>query len=282
MTIKEISKKRMLMSTRLLKNIKYKGQLFKNDIPCFVTERVQKNDVLRWCIYEKVNDYIKPVCLPFSMVYDTEDFCVVNKPKYMPTHPSPGHETDTLLNALAYEWGKKGPVPVIRPINRLDCNTTGLMLIAKTQYAAKLLTDQLHNQKIQKEYAAIVIGQFSKERGAIKEPIARKEGSIIERCVDPNGKSSHTYYEVRCQKDKGALVHLVPFTGRTHQLRVHMAYLEHPLLGDTLYGDETPSLLIDRYALHCEKLTFLHPFSGEQLSFQIDLPTDMKIAWKNM
>ncbi len=279
-SVKTILKNRLMLSTRLIKNLKYQGELLKNNLPCLVTAMVQKGDRLTLRFYEEENHYITPCHLPFEMVYEEEEFCVVNKPKHMPTHPSSGHEKDTLLNALAYDWNERGRVPVIRPINRLDKDTTGLMIVAKTQYAAKCLTDALDG-KIQKEYVAIISGELLPKTGSIFLPIGRCDDSIITRCVREDGKPCHTDYDVRQQKAGATLVHLVPKTGRTHQLRVHMAALGHPLLGDSLYGAEDGSEVIDRYALHCETLSFPHPFCQKMMSFTAPMPSDMQKAWES-
>jgi len=279
LTIKTVLRSRLFMSTRLIKNLKYHGEILKNGMACFVTEFVHEGDTLCLRFYEEVNSAIRPVCLLFEMVYETDHYCVVNKPKNMATHPSPGHYDDTLANALSYYWQERGESHVIRPINRLDKNTTGLMIVAKTQYAARLLTNELSSEEIKKCYVAIANGVLSPESGEINKPISRCEDSIIKRCVAMGGKESLTRYETISLAKDATFVRLFPLTGRTHQLRVHMAHIGHPLVGDTLYGNENGSEFIDRVALHCDSLSFLDPITGEKLSFTAPLPTDMVKLW---
>lgn len=167
---------------------------------------------------------------------------------------------------------KSGIHKKIRPVNRLDLNTTGLIIFAKNEYIQESLIRQMKNSIFTKEYLAIVTGTLENKKGIIDASISRKENSIIERCVSKNGQRAITEYEVIKNSKDISLVKCKLLTGRTHQIRVHMAYIGHPLLGDTLYGKE--SNLIKRQALHCYKIVFLHPVSYKKIELKIDLPKE--------
>lgn len=161
----------------------------------------------------------------------------------------------------------------IRPINRLDRDTTGIVIFAKNEYIQECLVKQMKQGNFYKEYLAILEGTLEKNKGMIDAPIARKDGSIIERCIDKNGAKAITHYEVIDIKDNLSLVKFVLETGRTHQIRIHSKYIGHPILGDTLYGNETN--LISRQALHAHKTSFIHPITKKQIELISPLPKDM-------
>lgn len=161
----------------------------------------------------------------------------------------------------------------IRPINRLDRDTTGIVIFAKNEYIQECFVKQMKLGKFYKEYVAILEGVLDKSKGTIDAPIGRKDGSIIERCIDKNGAKSVTHYEVISSKDNLSLVKFVLETGRTHQIRVHSKYIGHSILGDTLYGNETN--LISRQALHAHKTAFIHPITKKQIELTSPMPKDM-------
>lgn len=152
----------------------------------------------------------------------------------------------------------------IRPVNRLDFYTSGIVVFAKNEYVQENLIRQMSSNTFKKEYLAICEGIFENPKGTINKPIARKENSIIERCISPDGKPSITHYEVLKKFDNYSLVRCILETGRTHQIRVHMASIGHPLLGDTMYGN--PSKLTCGQALHCYKIAFIHPINKENMT----------------
>ena len=162
----------------------------------------------------------------------------------------------------------------IRPINRLDRDTTGIVLFAKNEYIQECLIKQMTNNSFYKEYIAILDGILKEQKGTINAPIARKTGSIIERCIDGNGTKAISHYEVIDIKNNLSLVKFILETGRTHQIRLHSKYIGHQIIGDTLYGHE--SELISRQALHCHKISFVHPVTKNQIEFVAPMPEDMK------
>lgn len=211
--------------------------------------------------------HIEGADLPLDVVYEDEAVLVINKPPYLAVHPSAGKPEPTLANAVVGYYERRGNPLSFRPVNRLDRNTSGLLLAAKNSHAAYALM-----QKPQKEYLAIVLGELHGS-GLIDQPIRVKEGSCITREVGEGGKESRTHYEALATDGEITLVRLHLETGRTHQIRVHMAWLGYPLAGDTMYGtDET---VMPRHALHCASMRFEHPISGVPLSFGSPLPDDM-------
>ncbi|MCR5665732.1 MAG: RluA family pseudouridine synthase [Eubacterium sp.] len=226
---------------------------------------------------EESSQKIMPVMLPFEIVYEDEDLIVVNKPSNMPTHPSYKNYDNTLANALAYYYQEKGLPFVFRCINRLDRDTTGLTLLAKNMFSASILYANAKNRMIHRTYEAFVSGCLHGS-GTIDAPIARQEGSAITRCVDyEKGETAVTHYDslaYNSQKDL-SLVRLQLETGRTHQIRVHMKHIHHPLIGDYLYHPDYT--YIDRVALHSYQLAFTHPITNEDVCFTCPLPADMNL-----
>lgn len=216
---------------------------------------------------------ILPTDLPLEILLQTPDFLVVNKPPMMPTHPSHGHFTDTLANALAFHFSTQSEPFVPRFINRLDRDTTGVVLVARHALAAATLSSLMAERKITKRYLALVRGRLDTPT-VIETGIRRRTESIIFREVCPVGEGDFAKTEViplACN-DALSLVRLIPHTGRTHQLRVHLASVGHPLLGDGLYGETSD--LIDRHALHAAGLSFSYPDGGEQYHIGAPLPAD--------
>ena len=228
---------------------------------------------------EPVSSDIPPVNLPIDIVYEDEDLIILNKATGMPVHPSQGHHENTLANALAYRFASRGEHFVFRAVNRLDRDTTGLLLIAKHKISGAFLSAMTAKKEIRREYLAIVAGK-PEGSGTIDLPIARKDGSTIERCIDmDHGEHAVTHY--RCldyRDDLGcSLVRLRLETGRTHQIRVHMKAIGHPLLGDFLYNPDYR--FIGRQALHSYTVAFRHPITGEAMEFTAPMPEDFSFFY---
>lgn len=209
---------------------------------------------------------------PLPVVWEDGHLLVVNKPAGMTAHASNFlPDTPTVAGALAWE---RGTDFVFHSVNRLDKGTTGLMVVAKSGYVHDLLRRSLHTPKFIREYRAVCVGCPQPKAGTIDAPIGRDETSTIARCVRPDGQSAVSHYEVLSSQNGLSLVKLLPETGRTHQLRVHMASIGCPLAGDWLYGQEDPEL-IPRPALHSYGLTLTHPVTGEVLRLTAPVPEDM-------
>ena len=225
--------------------------------------------------YEEDNSNIIPTEMNLNIIFEDDWLLVVNKPAGIAIHPSVLHYSDSLCNGIRFYFDKIGLKKKIRPVNRLDLNTSGLVVFAKCEYIQECLINQMKNSQFKKEYLAVCNGFFDKKSGTINLPIARKENSIIERCISENGQTAITHYEVLKDFDNYSLVKCSLETGRTHQIRVHMSAIGHPLLGDSLYG--SISDLINRQALHCYNLQFIHPVYNNDLNFFGNLPNDFKI-----
>lgn len=224
------------------------------------------------------SEHILPVPLPLSMIYEDEDILVLDKAADMPVHPSVNNYHNTLANAVARYYRSAGEEFIFRCINRLDRDTTGLLIVAKNALSASILSAQMKERQIHRTYLALCDGPLPAPQGTIDAPIARKETSAIERCVDfEKGEQAVTHYKVleTCQNITLAELHLE--TGRTHQIRVHMQYLGAPLLGDYLYHPDFTR--ISRVALHSSALEFIHPITGIPMCFHVPLPDDMEKAF---
>lgn len=246
----------------------------------YVTYRLQEGNLLQIHIMEMENsEKIVPVELSFPILYEDEDILVINKPADMPTHPSLHNYENTLANAAAFYFKQKNEAFCFRCINRLDRDTTGLTILAKHMVSCSILQEDMLKRRIKREYLAIVDGVVVKDEGTIDVPIGRKEGSTIERMVDyENGERAITHYKVLERKGNITLVSLRLETGRTHQIRVHMSSIGHPLIGDFLYYPEDGRM--KRQALHAWHLSFTHPITKEAMSFEAPIPEDMMEFWE--
>ncbi len=219
---------------------------------------------------------IPPVKLPLNIIYEDEDILVVNKPAGMPVHPSLNNYRNSLANALMYYYEQQGKPFVFRCTNRLDRDTSGLTVVAKHMVSSAILSAMTARHEITREYLAVVRGSIIPPSGTIDVPIGRAGTSLIERKADfEHGERAVTHYQVREEKNGCALVSLILETGRTHQIRVHMKHIGHPLLGDYLYNPDME--LIRRQALHSHRLKFAHPVTGARMEFTAGLPEDFSV-----
>lgn len=243
----------------------------------YVNKKLNAGDELTIHLIENESSpHISPIPLPLNIVYEDEDILVVNKPADMPIHPSMNNHDNTLANAVAYYFHAQNVPYVFRCVNRLDRDTTGLTILAKHMLSAGILSDMVRTRTLQREYQAIVCGTTLPDEGTIDAPIARVEGSTIERQVDfEKGESARTHYKVlkRDLTKNLSLLSLTLETGRTHQIRVHMKHIGFPLIGDFIYNPD--KTYINRQALHSCRLSFSHPITGESLEFFAPLPEDM-------
>lgn len=218
---------------------------------------------------EQRGTFLQPEPISLAIVYEDDHVIVIEKSANMASIPSVHHQTGTVANGLIYHYDKQGLDYTVHIVTRLDRDTSGLMLVAKHRFSHSLLA----GVKIDRTYQAIVEGKLLIDSGTIDAPIARKETSIIERMVTPNGKRALTHYRTLQTTRFGTLVEVVLETGRTHQIRVHFAHLGHPLLGDDLYGGTVDQL--SRQALHCTAIRFIHPVTKKSCSFSSKLADDL-------
>jgi 23S rRNA pseudouridine1911/1915/1917 synthase len=211
--------------------------------------------------------------ISLEIIYEDEYILVINKPANMNTIPSREHPAGSLANGLIGYYERSGICATTHIVTRLDRDTSGLVLIAKHSHVHHLFSKQQRAGGVKRTYEAFAEGTFDLDQGKVEEPIARKNDSIIEREVNPAGQYACTLYEVLNRSEGFTHIQLRLLTGRTHQIRVHMAYIGHPLLGDTLYGGNRDK--ISRQALHCREIKFFHPFLQKELKFSANLPVDM-------
>ncbi len=274
-TINEMLLNKFNFSNRLLtKLIKNKRIYLNNNV---IDTRFKANSLGIITIDLDFNEdslNIIPTKMDLDIIYEDEWMLVVNKPAGIPVHPSRLHYEDSLSNGVKYYFDSIGLNKKIRPVNRLDLDTSGIVIFAKSEYIQEQFSIQMSKDIFKKEYLCIVDGYLNKKSGIINFPISRKEGSIIERTVNISGKPSITLFTVLKEFDNYSLVNCKLQTGRTHQIRVHMNHFGHPILGDTLYGKK--SNLINRQALHSYKIECVHPVTKEKLIFTAKLPDDME------
>ena len=240
----------------------------------FVNKHLKEGDILEtYFVEEEGSENIVPVDLPLDIVYEDNDILVLNKAANMPIHPSKGYEYSSLANGVMHYYESQGIPFVFRSVNRLDQNTTGLVIIAKNMLSGAILCEAMRNREIHRTYLAITEGKLP-EKGTVDLPIGRKEGSAVERCIDENGTRAVTHYERLHFANGHSLAKISLETGRTHQIRLHMRAIGHPLPADSLYNPNFA--VIGRHALHSWKLEFPHPITKEMLSFEQELPEDMR------
>lgn len=279
LNIKDVLKSHFGISDKLLIKLKKHQHIFLNGIPEYVTKPITIEDFIEIDLdFEETFDNIVKTKMVLDIIFEDDSLIIINKPAGIPVHPSILHFDNSLSNGLAYYFQEHNIKKKIRPVNRLDKDTSGIVVFAKNEYIQECLVKQMKFQKFSKEYFAILEGFLEKKSGTIRAPISRKEGSIIEREINSNGDVSITHFELvknfSVQEKQLSLVKFKLETGRTHQIRVHSKYINHPILGDSLYGNN--SELISRQSLHSYKISFVHPITNENLEFEIDLPKDMK------
>ena len=257
--ISEYLKTQLGLSATLIKRVKY-GGVFLNGVNVHMRAEVKSGDTVEIVFPEERSEGIPPIDLPLEILYEDAQLLAVCKPRNMPTHPSKGNSLPTLANAVMHYMGKDF---VFRAITRLDRDTSGIVLIAKTQYAAAKLSEDMKAGRFEKVYTAIASGVPEEKEGRIDLPIRRECEGSMKRIVADDGKRAITEYRtLSVREDGNALLSLRLLTGRTHQIRVHLSHIGHPLLGDFLYGEKTD----DGYFLHCTKMVIPHPITREMLT----------------
>ena len=274
--VKGILRGSLQLSYTLLKSLKWReNAILLNGQSVHVNAIVHAGDVVSVALSERTpreDLYCENTAAP-DIVYEDEDLLVLNKPAGVAMHPKADDAAAPSLAVMLTGYLGEGSVPHF--VSRLDKGTSGLLIAAKSGYVHDRLRRALHSSELRREYRAVAVGQVTPPCGVIDAPIGRADGSIIRRCVREDGLVSRTEYEVLQTTERFTLLRLRPETGRTHQLRVHMAYLGHPLAGDWLYGTEDKNL-IARPALHSYELWFTQPITGQELHFTAPIPQDMQ------
>ena len=274
--VKGILRGSLQLSYTLLKSLKWReNAILLNGQSVHVNAIVHTGDVVSVALSERTprEDLYRENAAAPDIVYEDEDLLVLNKPAGVAMHPKADDAAAPSLAAMLTGYLGEGSVPHF--VSRLDKGTSGLLIAAKSGYVHDRLRRALHSSELRREYRAVAVGLVTPPCGVIIAPIVRADGSNIRRCVREDGLASRTEYEVLQTTERFTLLRLRPETGRTHQLRVHMAYLGHPLAGDWLYGTEDKTL-IARPALHSYELWFTQPVTGQEMHFTAPIPQDMQ------
>lgn len=276
--LKEIMREHFDFSSRLRNKIKRNKLVMVNGVQTPGWIKPSAGDIISVTLPDERSNF-EPQAIPLFPVFEDDDLMVINKQPGLIVHPTKGHPTGTVANALMHYMEQTGKPFKIRFVNRLDMDTSGLLVIAKNQYCQNDYTLQMKQNLVEKKYIAIVKGIMESESGTIDLPIGRPDPENVRRGVMEDGSPSVTHYKVlkRFSRQPYSLVELLLETGRTHQIRVHMSHIGHPVLGDWLYGGENVHL-IERQALHAARLSFVHPITKEKLMLEAPLPEDMKEA----
>lgn len=274
MTLKEILLDKLNFSVRSLSRMKREKSVLVNGVYKKPSLKVSRGDLIEVKIDEEKANF-KPQDLNLQIIHDDFDIIMVNKPPFMVVHPTKSHYDNTIANGISYYIEKHKENVKIRFVNRLDMNTSGLVIIAKNAYAHHTLSTAMSENKVEKTYITVVNGIIEEDEGTINEPIYRPEEDSIKRVIDERGQASVTHYKVVERLNDATVLEVKLETGRTHQIRVHMAHIGHGIIGDELYGyiDEN---LINRQALHAYSLEFEQPRTKEILKFKTDIPKDMQ------
>lgn len=260
------------------------GGCLVNGVPCKKNCKLKDGDVLELTVPDAEEPEILPENIPLDIVYEDNDLLVVNKPKGMVVHPAPGHYTSTLVNALMYHCkdSLSGINGIIRPgiVHRIDKDTSGLLIVAKNDNAHNGLAAQIKSHSFTRRYEAVVVGGV-KENSTVNAPISRHKTDRKRMAVTPEGREAVTHFEIIANYGKYSHLRLTLETGRTHQIRVHMSYIGHPVAGDTVYGDGKPKWL-EGQCLHAREIGFIHPVTGKELFFSSPLPEYFEKMLKNI
>ena len=295
--VKEVLQRRFAVSSRLMRKIKVSGQIALDGRTVRLRDKGKPGQTLTVAFPEE-SSYFEPESIPLDIVYEDDDLLVVNKQPFLVIHPTKNYQRGTLANALAYRLQEKGERWKIRFINRLDRDTSGLVLVAKNGHAQDAVSSQMEAGKTVKKYLALVHGLFREPEGTVDLPVDKDPDHKARRMVREDGYPSTTLYRVMQSWDvpdlgpdfeswQGpgrisgfSLVEFTLLTGRTHQIRVHSTHLGHPIAGDELYGQlfgyEAGTDILDRQALHAFRLAFDQPLTGERVVLEAPLPEDMR------
>ena len=259
-----------------LKKIIDAGGVTVNNKTVKANYKLRTGDIVTMNIPESVPLEIIPQNIPLDILYEDDDVIVINKPQGMVVHPAPGHYTDTLVNALLYHCGDSlsGINGIMRPgiVHRIDMDTSGVIMAAKNNNAHRSLALQLAEHSITRKYNAIVYNNIKEDEGTIDKPLGRNPSDRKKMAVVPGGRRAVTHYRVLDRLGKFTYIEAQLETGRTHQIRVHMTYAGHPLLGDSVYGPKKQPFNLKGQVLHARVLGFVHPVTGEYMEFESPLP----------
>ena len=274
--IREFLKEELGLSSRLIRSAAIDKRIKVDGVAVKMNYVVKTGEEIKIELSKKESQNIEPEKMDIEIVYEDSDILVLNKKPFMVVHPTKSHFENTMANGVTDYIIKKGEDVKIRFVNRLDMNTSGLVIVAKNPFAQHVLSSEMKDDDFEKKYITVVKGIIEEDEGTINQPIYRPTDDSVKRVVDERGQESITHYKVIERLNDATTVEVKLETGRTHQIRVHMAHIGHPIIGDELYGfvDEN---LIKRQALHAYSLKFRQPRTKELLEFKADIPEDMKM-----
>ncbi|MGL5634021.1 MAG: RluA family pseudouridine synthase [Sarcina sp.] len=279
--IKPYLKDVMGLSSRFLKKAGKEDRVRVNGKAVFMNFMISTGDKIEVDLQRDESQDIEAEDIEIEVVYEDDDILVLNKKPFMVVHPTKNYNTGTLANGIINYFQKTNQNCIVRLVSRLDMNTSGLIIIGKNQFAHMRLSDEMKTERFEKRYLALVHGNLENKEGTINKPIYRLGGQTIARVIDDRGKESVTHYKVIESFRDADLVECLLETGRTHQIRVHMQSIGHPIFGDELYAKEffeADKAYIERQALHAYGLDFYSPRTEKKLSLRADLPYDFKDA----
>lgn len=272
-------------SRSYLQGLIEKGNIKVNNKDIKSNYKLREFDDISVILPEPILLQVEPEDIPLNIVYEDSDVIVINKPKGMVVHPAPGNYNGTLVNALLYHCNDLSSINgVVRPgiVHRIDKDTTGILVVAKNDEAHNFLSDQLRNHSMKREYYALVEGRISKDNGTIDKPLGRNKKDRLKFAIVEGGRRAVTHYEVLERYRNTTLIKCNLETGRTHQIRVHMASISHPLVGDNLYGLKKQKYKMDGQMLHAKVLGFIHPRTKEYMEFSSELPENFEKLIQNL
>jgi 23S rRNA pseudouridine1911/1915/1917 synthase len=282
MTLRAVVRNKMQVSRRFAKKLKsFEDGITVNGRRLYMDTKLKAGDVVEVLLPEETSQTIEPQPMAIDVRYEDDYLLAVNKPAGLVVHPTIGHYRNTLANGVMHYWREKGESHRFHPVHRLDEQTSGVVLIAKHAHVHRLMSEQLQRHEVEKVYTAFVHGVIRERRGTITAPIDRDPAHPQLRIVTDDGYPAVTTYEVMRAYAAASKVKIWLGTGRTHQIRVHMQWIGHPLIGDPMYGDERWNDepyrgVIGRQALHAERLSFVHPMTGERIAIEAPMPDDMR------
>ncbi len=279
-TVKNILKTRLSLSERLIKKLKFSGKILLNSLPSFINAAVHESDLLEALVeLDEYNEDIIPEPMHIDIIYEDENLVVINKPSSMVVHPTFRHFSGTMANGLMHYLLQKGIRTLVRPVSRLDRDTSGIIVFALNPFLQERLIRQMRSNSYIKEYIGLVHGTYEESFGTISLPIERLPGSMMLRHTTAEGAPSVTHYEVLERFDDATFLKFTLETGRTHQIRVHCQATGHSLIGDTLYPHHDLlgkyEGLISRQALHSARTVFTHPVTNKILELEAPIPADI-------
>lgn len=280
--IREFLKEEMELSSRLIRKSAVEKRILVNEEAVKMNFKIKKGDEIKVLLDRKETQDIEPEEIEIEVVYEDSNLLVLNKKPFMVVHPTKSYQSGTLANGVMNHFKVTGQDCIVRLANRLDMNTSGLVIVAKNQFAHMAISNSMQKNEVTKKYLTVIHGHLEKESGTVDASIYRVPGEVegafeIKRVIDERGQRSITHYKVVERLKDADLVECTLETGRTHQIRVHMAHLGHPIFGDFLYGNgDEEKDLIKRQALHAYSLSFEEPKDKKKLELKVELPEDIK------